>query len=691
MEQPTLLTRRQAAIKIGVFPTHFNYVISQEAFSSYLIEDNEHGILVSHDVLPVIEKYIKTNQETFHYYEAHPDYLIAYRVAPILNKTNQELIEEIHQGKWDDMVVKVPRVKAPQPPYDKSEKYLYFFLKSKLLEGGRYNTIEQISHKTTMISRERLQVYRKLGLLPQPAHLNGTNLFEESQILELIPKIKEQFQHNVSQHGIEQVRSAFELLNASQQALITQYLQYRDRGGVIDYNGYKSSSSIAKKQHTLETMKSKLAAAFVVIISGRCGIEEDFQKNPFCRYEVPAAYNPDVFDMYSITKEDFFYLSAKRKPTTLIQIFHQLRPFYYYLLENLEEEATESSDLEVFRDFKRVDLRVKNFLKQFPTTKQDINQSDYEQRTKTFLTREQMVLVKQLLLEDIRAVDPIKHATMWQFSCTTGVRPEELPKLEINHFRLNSEGFIEVDEKGWGTLYLPAPVSKQDNSPSHPDFHTPIPPPTVHQLNQYLSRLYKCQGDNNPRGKGFLFRRDYALPFHPYSRMRFKFIERLRHQLDFLDDVRKQDFIFKASRHSLNNTIMRTYITSDKSLNEAKRTASDHQLRHKSSKTVGEEYYLDDITKEQYYEVLDKTINFPWNLEKLIQWELDMGYRKPLDKDQTVEDHILEENAQTQLKLQELEQKLEVLKKKPKQLTEQQWVQKRRSIIREKNMLLAQV
>ncbi|MBD3842782.1 MAG: hypothetical protein IE909_13040, partial [Campylobacterales bacterium] len=386
-----------------------------------------------------------------------------------------------------------------------------------------------------------------------------------------------------------------------------------------------------------------------------------------------------------------FYLSAKRKSTTLNQIFHQLRPFYYYLLENLEEEATESSDLEIFRGFKRVDLRVKNFLKQFPQKKRDIKQSDYEQRTKTFLTREQMVMIKQLILEDLKAVDPIKNATMWQFSCTSGVRPEELPKLDISHFRLNSSGFLDVDENGWGTLYLPADVSKHDNSPSHPEFHTPIPPSTVSQLNMYLSRLYKRQGESNPIGKGFLFRPDYALPFREHKRMRFSFINRLRQQLVFLDDVRKQDFIFKASRHSLNNTIMRTYIKSDLSLNEAKRTASDHQLRHKSSKTVGEEYYMDDITHKQFYDVLDKTINFPWCVDKLKDWEIELGYRKPLENVSSVEENILEENQQAQLQLIELEQRLQILKQKPKGLTERQWIQKRRSLIQQQNILLSQL
>lgn len=232
---------------------------------------------------------------------------------------------------------------------------------------------------------------------------------------------------------------------------------------------------------------------------------------------------------------------------TLIQIYHAFRPFFYYLLEKLEEDATESDDLQDLRDFKRIDLRFKKFLNQFPTTIHDINLSDYEKKSKTFLTREQMVLIKQYILEDVKARDPVKNATMWQLCCSCGIRPEELSEIDISHFKLNSEGLVDQDENGWGLLTLPASITKQDNSPSHPDFHTPIPEDTVKQLNIYLSRLYRLQGEKHPRGKGYLFRPDYALPNHPYhKRIRFEFINRLRIRLDFLDDVRKKTL---SSRH----------------------------------------------------------------------------------------------------------------------------------------------
>jgi integrase len=691
MDQSNMLTRRQAAKKTGISPSHFNYLIHQEPFSSFLIEDEKNQWFVNSAVLPKIKDYYQTHNESFHYYYTHPDYLIAYRVAPILNKSNQDLIREIEEGKWEEFVVKVPRLSPQRTHQEKPNEYIFFFEKSKLLQN-RYNTIEQIAKNTTLISRSRLQAYRNQGLLPQPEHFKGTNLFDEQEVLDLLPTLKMEAQGQVSKQKKTQLSNAFEFLNVEQQKHITKYLQYREKGGIIDHSGYRSRSSIANKAVTIENMKSKLASAFILIICGRCGIEDDFHKNPLSRHERPEGYDPDVFDVYSVSKDDYFYLTANRKPTTLFQLFHQLRPFYYFLLENLEEDMVESDDIEDYRMYKRIERRIKKFLNQFPQNMDEINQSEYEIRSKTFLTREQMILIKQYILEDVKAIDPIKNATMWQLSCSGGIRPEELPKLKINHFQLNSQGFIDQDYSGWGCLKLPAEATKQNNSPSHPEYHTPIPPSTVVQLNLYLKRLYRLQGEEVPKGEGFLFRPDYALPFQNYrSKIRFDFINRLRERLDFIDEQQKHDFIFKSSRHSLNNIIMRTFITKDQALNEAKRTASDHQLRHRPSKSVGETYYLQDITKEQYLQVLDATINFPWDLGELKKWEIDMGYRMPEVQVEHEISEVYEDHQEYQQRLHEIDSQLETMKEKPNEMNEIQWIKQRKMLLEQRLFILTKL
>lgn len=688
MEQQTLLTRNQASRLSGISGKCFNYLIQQEPFLSYLVKEKKNQWVVNPEVIPLIQEYYNTHNAAYHYYNAHPDYLPVYHAAKMLNMTYRELVEEIQSGKWEGKYVAVPKC-APPPAELLVIKENYFLIRSEFMEN-KYHTLEQIAKNTTLISPRQLYEYRRMGLVPQPTHLVGTNLYDEKEILNLLPSLKlERKEHFAEQIG-NSLQNAFDLLNPKQQQIISKYLRFRANGGVVNYKGYRSKQSIANKEVTLEFMKRTISSVFVLIISGRCGIEEDFHKNPLHKNQTPEAFEPDIFDIYSICQDDYFYLYTKRKGKTLINYYHQLRTFYFYLLDELKDDAL--YDKEEFWKFSLIERKIEKFLNQFPIKQGELNKADINKKTKTFLTREQMVLIKQYLLEDVRARDPIKHATMWQFSCSTGVRPEELHKIQINHFRFDSKGLIHVHENGWGILMLPADISKQGNSPSHPDYHTPIPPDTVKQLNQYLSIVYNRQGSIHPKGKGYLFRPDYALPEHHYMKpIHFGFINRIRNRLDFLDDARKQDFIFKASRHSLNNTIMKSHIRTDASLNDyAKKIAADHQLRHKPSRSVGEEYYLDEISEKEYYQVLDATINFPWHIEKLTQWELDMGYRiatVPTDSAYEENNEYDEDRKELRQQLLKLEEQLQETREKPKNLTEQQWIAKRQMLIETKKMI----
>jgi|GEM_PF-3246616 len=690
MQDLSLLSRNQAAKLCGIPSKCFNYLIQQEPFDTFLVKDGANCFIQS-EVIPLIKEYYTQNSEAYLYYKSKPEYTPAYHVACMLNISLRELVGQIGDGKWEGKYVGVPKCSSPSPA-NSDIKLNYFFIRPSILEN-RYNTLKQISKKTNLIALSRLIFYKQAGLLPQPPHLVGTNLYDEKEILEIIPILKMKIKEKFAKQAGKNLQNAFDLLNKKQQEAISKYIQFRANGGVIDYSGFRSTQQIANKDVTLDYMKRTISSAFVLIIAGRCGIEEDFHKNPLQKNRIPEDFNPDVFDIYKISQDDYFFLSTKRKGNTLISYLNHLRPFYFYLLDKLEEDAVD--DPEDFRNFSRIKRKVLKFLHQFPRKVSDLNKADINKRTKTFLTREQMVLIKQYLLEDIRARDPLKNATMWQLACTTGVRPEELHKLKINHFRLNAEGYLETDENSWGILILPADISKQGNSPSHPDYHTPVPPEMVRQLNLYLSFIYRKQGKSNPKGKGFLFRPDYALPEYQYRKpIVFDFINRLRPRLDFLDDIRKHDFIFKASRHSLNNTIMRSFIKDDVPLNDlAKRTAADHQLRHKPTRSVGEEFYLSEITKEQFYQVLDATINFPWNLEKLKVWEEERGYRlgEMVLEVESYTDNLYDENPerkQLQEQLLNIDSELIQIQQKPKNMTEPQWISKRQSLIAAKKNIM---
>ena len=110
----------------------------------------------------------------------------------------------------------------------------------------------------------------------------------------LIPKLKLDFVSQRQNSGPDVPLKAFDLLSASQQQMISKYIRFRETGGVIEYGGYRSSPSVANKFVSLEKMKSRISSALLLIISGRCEIEEDFHHNPLCRNEIPAG-SKDIF------------------------------------------------------------------------------------------------------------------------------------------------------------------------------------------------------------------------------------------------------------------------------------------------------------------------------------------------------------------------------------------------------------
>lgn len=692
-ETHNYISRRQAAKSCGISGSQFNYIINKDPFKEYLkneyINNDGNRILVNTNVIPLISEYYRNNTNLYHYYDSNPDYLSASNVSIMLNVSYRELVEEIRSGKWSDIYVEVPKCGPTSSKELGDIKSNYFFNRFKFLQG-KYNTLENISRNTSLISLTQLRNYHRRGLLPQPEEVKNTKLFVENEILELIPTLKLQIKEEQGLKLSDSVKNGFNLLSPNQQKIISKYLDYRSNGGIVRYNGYSTNHQIANLDKTINDNKRKICSAFILIISGRCGIEEDFHKNPLHKNKTPKAFNPNIFDIQSVKVEDYFFISSKRKGNTLIGYYQQLKPFYYYLLDELEEDALD--DPNAHRLFLKQKRNIDKFLNQFPRNDSDLKDSEIKHRIKTFLTREQMVLIKQLILEDVRSKYPIKYATMWQLSCSTGVRPEELHRLEISHFYLDENGYLQTDKDGWGLPTLPAEIAKQERSPSHPEFHTPIPKDTVKQLNQYLTLLYKRQGEQEPRGEGYLFRPDDAFPYYRYKKpIRFDFVKRLRSRLDFIDEASKQDFIFKASRHSLNNTIMRTHINTDTTLNYSiKQTAADHQLRHKPSRSVGEKYYMADIEKEQFYEVLDATINFPWDIEKLHEWEEKMGYRIPeilnINEIELIEEFD-EETKELQEQLLVIEEQLQKLKEKPRSMTEQQWIASRQQLIKTKNSI----
>jgi hypothetical protein len=692
------LRRQEIADKYDIPRRSVDYLLTQEPFKKHTIIYDD-IIYVNKSIIHKLKDFYLEYKDRYYRFNSDTEYLPIMNVVRLLNEDYKEVIKQIEEGDWEGWYISFPKY---QKDHADNTDLHYFFKKSALKD---YDSLEGIAAKSGIISNTALRDYANKDLLPKKAKLKGTRLYHVDTVIKAIPAIKEN-QLNVKIEKINNLqRPSFEYLSDYQQGLILKYIKFRENGGVINFNGYKTKSYIHNPQKTLKDLKSKISHFMLELILERCDISlsiEEFKSLD----SIPEKFNADKFDIFSINHEDFFVFSKAKTFKTIRHYYHSLRPFYYYLLQTKESEAVLSDKR--FREFLRLKINATNFLNQFPDRELSVKISKRsKKREKSFLSREQMVKVKELMLKCPFSRDKLKNVTMWQSCCTFAIRPEELHHVRIEYFLLDGYGFLKLNERGWGILDLPEEASKKGVSPSHEFYKTPIPPETVKQLNHYLEYLYKKQGSNNPRGKGFLFRPHYLYPEYQYkSGIKKDFLKRIRSDLTFLSPQQREDFILKAGRHSLNNLIDGYEVDlPDKSLNgRVQKIAADYQMRHRpnvaalytaSSSTqkrdMGEDHYTDMISEDSFYKVLNYTINFPWNLKELEIWEIKNGYREFTTNNSnevaaTSEEEV-NNHADNEL-LQKLEEKFKKLKKtRPKEVSVSQWMKDIKKLEKEIKLL----
>ncbi|MEK3977887.1 hypothetical protein MKY37_02215 [Psychrobacillus sp. FSL K6-2836] len=676
------LSKSEAAKTLNISKHIVSYIISRDEFAAK-IGKTSRRTFIPIDLLEGINNFYQTNRNQYHKFQSDPKYLSARHLAGFLAITYENLIQQAESGLWDGKYVKIPRVTFPTRK--ENNHFNYFF--NRKLTIGNYKTLSAIIIETKIVPRDTLLSYAKNGLLPQPEHLKGTNLYDENEIIRKLPYIRdEQFQKKTGIIKSSKIQS-FMLLNEQQQHVITEYLNYRRNNGTINFNGYRSKNKIVNKEKTLIVMKELISSAFVLIIAGRCNITEDIFVRRKLNSNIIDLFNPDVFNILNISNSDYFYLYNKRKESTLSSFFKQLRPFYYYHLQKLEIESTVSQ--QKFLEFQGLKIRIEQFLDQFPYRNSNWYETQNAKINKSFLTPIQMIEIKNFILSDPISVNPIKYATMWQLGCTTGVRPEEMQNVRIEHFLLDNNGFLKLNSRGWGLLRLPASASKHESSPSN-IYGTLIPIETVNQLNNYLKLLYKKQGPLNKTGFGYLFRPHDPSPNREYDVIVKDFIVRIRTLLTFLSKEQQERFVLKSSRHSMNNLISNSFLSVPYLNGRIQKTSAQYQMRHKPFESTGDKYYSALISEDDFYKVLDLTINFPWDKDKLQLWEIKQGYIKAninefVDEENSYQVDYSEEIAE---RIKDIDNQLANLRKRPKTMDVKEWTIKVSKLNKEKNKLL---
>jgi integrase len=658
----------QAAKKLNMDRKNITYIIARDEFKDKVI------IIKSKTLIPIsllknVHDFYFVNSNLYKKYKESHDYVPSHLMVRYLDISFEELLNQVEFGVWDGKFIKLPKVTPPTR--EEQNHYNYFFIRSLTVQN--YKTITAIAKRTKIVTRETLMSYAKKGLLPQPEHLKGSNLFDEAEVIKLLPRLRDSQLLSRTEKIRNSKVTSYSLLNVKQQMAIDEYLEYRKKGGKINFNGFRSKQKIANPDRTLKVMKEIISSAFVLIISGRCRLEEEVIKNQKLQEHLLEKFNPDAFEFLLVSIHDFFSISSQREERTLTSYLQQLRPFYYYHLQMLKSRAIVNE--KKHREFLSLENSIDDFLDQFPRFSDEWYVIDESKATKSFLTPEQMIIVKHLILSDPVSKDPIKNATMWQLGCSTAVRPEEMQNIRIEYFDLDISGFLKLNDRGWGCLRIPAKDTKQERSPSHPIYGTIIPVDTVKQINEYLGQLYQKQGPLNPKGKGYLFRPNYANPDLQYTSIDKDFIVRIRPFLTFLNEDQRDNFVLKSSRHSMNNFISNTFLHVEHLNGQKQKWAAQYQMRHKPEGTTGDKFYSDLLSKDDFYQALELTINFPWELEKLEQWEIKYGYKKFSIDSGGLEEELLDSqiNPHYTEHMVKIEQRLADLKVRPKSMSVMQW------------------
>lgn len=453
----------------------------------------------------------------------------------------------------------------------------------------------------------------------------------------------------------------FPLLHEDLQKAINKYIEYRKAGRGITYNNFFTNKKIKNSEKQLRVIKGWLSSSIYKIAVYRLKNNNEEMKMPF------------NFDIYTLNVEDFDAIKKEFKPTSRQTLFHNIRPFLYFLLI---EKKKSMKTIEDYLSFNSLELQFNEFLNIFPRREEEVEDVDNDEElpkrlNKSFLTREQTIDIYNFLLTDPRSQEPLKFATMWLVGCVTGLRPEEFLNLRIEHFELDEKGLLKVNERGWGVLRFPKDMAKQKLKGSHKIFGTPVSPFAIDLINNYLLWLFNYQGETNVKGVGWFFRPFVYLPERKYKKISNQFIVRLREQLDFLEKEQAKDFVKKASRHSMNNLFVEAFhVIPDKELKAKLEKARQHHMRHKgeddklkidtlNQAKTGSQHYTDDISSDAYYGILDYVVGYPWNIKELFLWEAKKGFRC-LEKDITINSDTDEEKKIYEKLLQEQNRQREI-------------------------------
>ncbi|WML45396.1 hypothetical protein [Neobacillus sp. PS3-40] len=609
----------------------------------------------------ILKKNIEPIKELVEFYEQKNTSLSKNKNAILDSKLAKSwgiplttFIKEIEENdKWGNLVID----KSISPT---SGRTVYYFDLNKV-KAQNVNSLRFLSERKELPTYEILKRLCQKDLIKQPQKYEGSLLWDYKYLLDQIPDARNK---NFEYSTRKKIGETYEeLLNKEINELIEEYLSERKDGTpLIDpWFGNKYGKIIDLSKH-----RDELQRTIYKIICQRSKIkdyEKIGSKNTYRILNKEESIKFDNtrqgFNIYGIDKYD---IDAIRKGITSSYSWHItanffIKPFILFLLKNMEEEIDETV-LNQILEFNNVKKRIKRVVEKLTPQKADPESI----RVKVYLTKDENIQVYKFLEKR-----NVSFAIAWLLGSLGGIRPEEMIKIRIEYFTnpITGESWIDengllkpdpaikpfykqdgtIDENfGYVRLFMPAKASKQGRSPSNEYFGTLIPPVLVFQINKYLrEKIYSvCE----ERGKGYLFRRVKQDP-ESSLKVSMKFLYELRGNMLFLPPTKRQWLILKDSRRSMNNWIVNGLIK-DTRINQMKLIrAAQVQMRHKERGMIGatnEIKYTESLSDEEYIKVISETLEYPFDREELIKWEIEKGYRNTDEIPQEFENKIFTKN-----------------------------------------------
>lgn len=421
---------------------------------------------------------------------------------------------------------------------------------------------------------------------------------------------------------------------------LDDYLDYRyEKKGIIVFGNKKI------RPHAHQDKKGEDKAQLLIFLEkikrNRAGIPLGYVKQGACQRMRPLSAeeaqriqeNPHALNIQlgNITERDLQAVAGGLNARSRCILNTLFLPFlvFLFMLEKgrIRNELATLLSLQIADDEQKVRRReledeirdlhthygnLEEEIARIPTTKKGSRAL-----AKRWLTRRDLVVLYLAILQS-NYHEPIKNVALVLFAFYTGYRPAEICRLRIEKdLVLNEEGWMKVDEHGFGEVRIRDEISKAGGADKI--LGTLIPPTGVHFLNIHLANLYRESG----RRDGYLFRKYATDPQSAYLDRKALFgclrnpmvLQILHRYPDFAHDhVTSRDF-----RRSVNNMILYGTRYSKEDFGRQSEIVARLHLRH-APKDVNEASYQ-NFPRETYRQILEESVGFPFDIKALEEWE----------------------------------------------------------------------